>query len=188
MESMTDIERRQLLCKLVSCMRENGSWGGETHIQKSVLFLQSFLDIPLGYRFVMYKHGPFSYDLSRELDHMLDGFMMDLKPNEGYGPSYLLGSRGTAYAKECEKFGKEIQFVSKNISVKGTRELERLSTAFFVRLKENEISDPAHAHAYRIAQRICDIKPHIDFNDAIEAVGYVEDLSKKASEEGLKAK
>lgn len=184
MEDLNDIERRQLLCKLVGTMREKGSWCGETHIQKSVLFLQSFLGIPLGYRFVMYKHGPFSYDLRRELGQMLDGFIMDLKPNEGYGPSYLLGIRGDTYAHQSEQFKDEIQFVCNNVSIKGTRELERFSTAYFVGLEEkSQAADP-----YRIAQQICDIKPHIDFNDAIVAVRNVEKLIDKAENDQLKVK
>jgi len=178
---MNDLERQQLLCNLVRTMKEKGSWAGETHIQKSVLFLQDFLQVPLDYKFVMYKHGPYSYGLRRELGHMLDGFMMELRPNSGYGPSYFLGERGERYAMQHSEFAQQIEFVSENVSPQGTRALERVSTAFYVRLKEKSLSgDPI-----RTAQRMCEIKPHIKIEDAIDAVSEVEGLRSKAQDAGL---
>ena len=60
------LERYAALLKLVRATNEAGSWSGETHIQKSVFFLQEALATELGYGFILYKlykHGPFSFEL-----------------------------------------------------------------------------------------------------------------------------
>jgi len=56
-----------LLVSLVEKMKNGGSWCGETHVQKCVYFLQQLLKVPMEFNCIMYKHGPYSFDLNDEL-------------------------------------------------------------------------------------------------------------------------
>src|SRR6266545_4036200 len=64
---MKRLQRAALLTELVEQMRAHDSWCGETHLQKATYFLQELLDVEMDYDFVLYKHGPFSFDLRDEL-------------------------------------------------------------------------------------------------------------------------
>ena len=69
-QSMTGNDRDGIILRLVAQMRESGSWGGETHIQKSAFFLQHLLGVKLGYRFVLHLHGPYSFGLRDDLTRL----------------------------------------------------------------------------------------------------------------------
>jgi hypothetical protein len=45
---MNRTQHQAVLLSLIQQLRENGSWCGETHIQKSAYFLQEMLGVPLG--------------------------------------------------------------------------------------------------------------------------------------------
>ena len=64
---MTRLEKVAVLLKLLEKLRENGSWCGETHLQKATYMCQQLLSLPTGFDYVLYKHGPFSFDLRGEL-------------------------------------------------------------------------------------------------------------------------
>src|SRR5690606_24019548 len=53
--------------ELIARLKEVGSWCGETHVQKSMFLLSTVLDSDLGYEFIIYKHGPFSFDFRDDL-------------------------------------------------------------------------------------------------------------------------
>ena len=135
MKRISQIERRSLLCHLVAQMRDEDSWAGETQIQKSAMFLQELLGVPLGYDFVLYKHGPFSFDLRSELALMRARLQLDVEPHLHYGPSFIPGVRGLLALKSPTRYGNAIKFVAEKISVQDTRSLERISTAFFLQEK-----------------------------------------------------
>ena len=59
---MDRLRRAAILTQLVGNLRREGSWCGETHVQKATFFLQELMEVPLGFNFVLNKHGPFSFD------------------------------------------------------------------------------------------------------------------------------
>src|ERR1035441_4963526 len=63
-------QRMAVLTLLDREMLAKGSWCGETHIQKATYFLQELLGVDLGFEFVLYRHGPFSFELRDELSSM----------------------------------------------------------------------------------------------------------------------
>jgi uncharacterized protein YwgA len=71
-------------------LKERDSWCGETHIQKAVYFLQELLQVRLGFEFIMYKHGPYSFELTDELTTLRANRLLRLIPREGYGPSIVV--------------------------------------------------------------------------------------------------
>jgi uncharacterized protein YwgA len=60
---MDRLRRAAILTRLIEQLRNGGSWCGETHVQKATFFLQELLNVPLSLDFILYKHGPFSFDL-----------------------------------------------------------------------------------------------------------------------------
>ena len=163
-------ERRALICSLVKAMHEDGSWVGETHIQKCVYFLQEMLKVPVGYDYILYKHGPYCFDLQRELAVMRARRQLTIEPRLPYGPSIRLGSRGEVNLDRVEQHSEAVSFVAGHFSNKDVRELERLSTAFFVKIQNPSLDDS------QVVPRIRQLKPHIDDAQAREAVSEISQL------------
>lgn len=174
--------RGAVVCLLVKDMRDKGSWAGETHVQKSTLFLQEMLGVQMGYRFALHLHGPYSFDLSEELAHMQAIRVLMTEPRPGYGVSFNLGKWGkNAIAAfkdgEQKRLDDAIAFVAERISRRNTRALERISTAFFLKKKYPKKT------ASEIAELINRLKPHISVKASLVAIDEVERL--KAAAAGL---
>ena len=60
---MLDVKQTVLVLLLLDQMSKQDSWCGETHVQKCAFFLQEGLEVPLDFEFIMYKYGPFSFEL-----------------------------------------------------------------------------------------------------------------------------
>ena len=175
MEFMKEMERRALICRLVNEMRQTVSWAAETHIQKCVYFLQAMLNVPVGYEYILYKHGPFSFDLRRELAVMRARFQLDVEPRYPYGPSFTLGARGESGLNLVTQYGSAVEFIATQISTKPVDGLERLSTALYVQVESSNVT------VGEAAQRRDELKPHISIADAREAIDEIHKLRKKAS-------
>lgn len=176
MKRLNQIERRKLVCHLVDSMRKHDSWAGETHIQKCVMFMQKLMDVPTGYQFVLYLHGPFSFDLRSELALMRARLQLDIESNPSYGPSFTLGVRGKLATKSPTGYEDAIDVIAREVSVKDTRALERLSTAFFL-MGEH----PARS-ARQTAEEINRLKPHISVEQALQAIAEANDLRQRVAE------
>ena len=174
---MRQLQRSAIILSLVEEMRKRGSWCGETHIQKATFFLQEVVGIPFGFEFALYKHGPYSFDLSSAITAMRADQLLRLEPQPPYGPS-LLPAEGAKvlkqlHAKEIKTYLRRVQFVAERLGPARVVELERLGTALFITRKGNgDDSIGGRAH------RIHDLKPHISFEEAKEAVIQVDEIVK----------
>jgi hypothetical protein len=176
---MKRLKKAVILAELAKRMRDNGSWCGETHIQKAAFCLQELLKVPMGYTFVLYKHGPFSFDLRDEITEFRIYDLLRLEPRSApYGPSL----RPTSNAEELkERFPKtmaayieRIDFVARMFGRKGVAELERLATALFV-TKTN----PRGSNEQR-AEMIHTLKPHVSLTMASTAVSEIDEMKTQA--------
>lgn len=177
---MSRLKRAAILLELADRMTEAGSWCGETHIQKAVYFFQNLFDAPTRFEFVLYKHGPFSFELRDELTAMrADGFF-DLCPQPPYGPSLVTTQRGRAlkgeYPKTLESWGRQIRFIAERLGAKNVSELEQLATGLFVTMEQHGASVEDRA------EEISELKPHIDLASAEDAVREVDDIVDAAQE------
>lgn len=185
MEDITGLPLKAVVTKLVDEMSQQGGWCGETHIQKTAYFLQGLLGVPLGYDFVIYKHGPYSFDLHDDLAIMKANRFLKSEAQYPYGPSFRKGDLGQVvtdrFPKTLGKFDRQIKFVAKKIGNKdkGVVELERLGTALFVTKTMN--IDGVGSRASEMVR----LKPHISIADARQAVESVDELIRRASEKGL---
>lgn len=169
---MERLQRASILLKLNVELRKLGSWAGETHMQKATFFLQELLEVPLGFDFVLYKHGPFSFDLRDELTFMRAQGFLQLEPQYPYGPSLVEGAKGEllskAFERAIERYAAGIRFVSQRLCAKTVAELERTATALYISLREPRVED--------VAERLINVKPHITLPEARAAVSEVEQI------------
>lgn len=176
--------RRVVLLSLVNAMEAYGSWCGETHVQKCCYFLQAMLGVPLGFDFILYKHGPFSFDLRDELTAMRGDALLAIRVRDtSYGPSLTLGPNhqvlSRRFAGQVSVYDRQIDFVVQHLSLKGVAELERLGTALFITREERGLS------ARERAKRVNELKPHVTLEQALAAVRTVDSLLDEATREGL---
>ncbi|HXJ96789.1 MAG TPA: hypothetical protein VMT20_28440 [Terriglobia bacterium] len=171
---MERLQRDALLVTLIEHLQQQGSWCGETHIQKTAYFLQDLMAVPLGFDFILYKHGPYSFDLTSELTQMRADGIVSLLPQPPYGASYRPGRTSEVvknlYPKTIQKYTRQINFIAQRLGAGNVASLERLATALFVTLRGKEAGVKARA------QRISQLKPHIPVGEALDAVQRVDGI------------
>ena len=167
-------KRAVVLLGLIEELRDNLSWCGETHIQKATYFLQEMMQVPLGFDFILYKHGPFSFDLADEITAMRADNLLKLQPQPyPYGPSILPGEASKSFMKRFPKtlgkYSPHMTFVAEKLGGKKVNELEKLATALYVTF-ENE----SGADVQSRAQRIHKLKRHVSTDEALEATKTID--------------
>ena len=169
---MDRLRMAAVLTRLIEQLRAHGSWCGETHVQKATLFLQDLTRVPLGFDFILYKHGPFSFDLNDQLTALRGNSLLDLRSHEPYGPHLHASSLADEYLelfpKTIGRYTPAMDFVVSRLASKNVAELERLSTALYVRLEMPDEDDAVRA------RRIHQLKPHVSIQDARAALDEVE--------------
>lgn len=178
---MNDTARKVVLAALVDALHDRGSWCGETHIQKNAYFLEELLGVPLEYEFILYKHGPFSFELRDELSGMRADGILDLEPRpHPYGPSLVTTDLAQTieerFPKTLVKYRPAVEFVTERLGAKGVVDLEQLSTALFVTREMGK-----EASAEERAQRLTALKPHIDTASSENAIETVDAIITEAS-------
>ena len=174
---MTRLQRASVILSLGMRLKESGSWTGETHIQKSTYFLETLLGVPTDFKFILYKHGPFSFDLREFLTYMESEDFVKWVSQPPYGPSLKQGELGKELTEQfgevSGKYASQIDFVAKKLARKNVAELERVATALYVTVEE-EVS------GNRRVQRIKELKPHIDQSYIESALHELDQMMKES--------
>ena len=139
---MDRLPQAAIVTKLAELLRHYGSWCGETHIQKAMYLLQELLEVPTGFDFILYKHGPYSFDLGDELTSLrADGLLAPEPQTVPYGPRFaatpVAGCLHASFPKTLAKYADSIEFVAKALGGKRVDELERVATALYVTKQTN---------------------------------------------------
>lgn len=175
---MERLKRAAIILKLVTKLRAAGSWCGDTHIQKAVYLMQDLLEVPTEYEFILYKHGPFSFDLSDELTSFRGDELLELQPQAPpYGPRYAVTTLGKnlceRFPKTLAKYNDAIENVADTIGERTVGELERLATAFYVTNRETKQHDGSVDSR---AECLHKLKPHVSVQAAAKAVEEIDAL------------
>ncbi len=177
---MRSLPRAALLLNLVEKMRANGSWSGETHLQKAVYFLQDLLGVQADFGYVLYIHGPFSFDLRDELAGLCSDGLMTLEAHAPYGPRLQVTDLGKAleakFPKTLERYTRKIKFVAEAFADKGVTELEQMGTALHVTAKARP-----GASVEERAKQLNRLKPHITVKQAEKVLRQVGKLKIRAA-------
>lgn len=169
-----------LVLKTMSRMWEKSSWCGETHIQKNIFFLQELMDVPFEWSFIIYKYGPFSFDLSYLIAEIHSYGLIELVPQWGFRPKIKVTRYGKEFYEDvnelCFRYSKQIEFVAEELGSKNVSELERLATGLHITFDKNVENKTLNKRISRLNQ----LKPHIKLNDAQVVMGEVDSLIERA--------
>lgn len=176
---MDHLQRAAVVFSLIDALSAAGSWCGETHIQKSTYFLQQLYGVDLGYAFVLYKYGPYSFDFHDDLQSWRGDDLLRVEIRNAYGPSILPNKPGEKikdlYPKTLRQYTAHIRMVAEKLGPLRVSRLERLATALYVTEEEGTDSSVAIR-----AARITGLKPHVSKEDAACAVQEVDALIRDA--------
>lgn len=176
---MRKLRRATLVSALADRMLANGSWCGETHLQKAVFLLQDMVGVPTDFEFTLYKHGPYSFDLHDELAELRADEVLQLVPQHPpYGPRFVSGDAARQlrerFPKTLARYDSQIRFIAQELDAKGVVELERVATAWWVTRELNSTD------VLERSKEITKLKPHVAVDDAERAVRVVDDLLARA--------
>ena len=137
---MVRMKNAALITKLVGQLRDQESWCGETHIQKTVYFLQHLMAVPLGFYFILYKHGPFSFELRDELTALRADNLLTLEHDTRYSPRISATTQSkyiqAQFPRTLATYDSCISFIARRLGPKGVVQLERLGTALYPRISD----------------------------------------------------
>jgi len=175
-------QRQAVLAAVDQQLAAEGSWCGETHLQKAVYFLQTLLDVPTDFDYILYKFGPFSRELRAELATMrADGFLELVPRPQPYGPTLDVTPSAqqqlvARWPKTLKRYASGLDFVAQQLGHLGVSDLERLATALWVRRELPDASRDVQA------LRLNEIKPHVSLTDAADALAEVEGMEAEADQ------
>jgi len=176
---MKRLARVAVLMSLVESLKNNGSWCGETHIQKATYILQRMLDGDLGHEFILYKPGPYSFELSEELGRLRADNLLEVAPQYPYGPRMLPGKAWAdlkeTFPETIDRYAGKIAFLGHWLCSKGVAELEKLATALYV-------TKDLNVEQGQRAAKIHELKPHVSLEEAREALIEVDTQMSAAGE------
>jgi len=169
--TMTGIQRSALIATLVKEYRAANHFCGETHVQKSVYFMQELFKVPLGFEYLLYKYGPFSFELQGHLAAMRADDMLIVRPHE-YGSTFEPGEQVTYLEQHLPNtirtYGDAVRFGVDHLARLGVKQLEALATALYFTVREENPAVDARA------AMICEVKPHISIDDARKSVEQID--------------
>lgn len=161
-----EMTKHRLLLAVIERLISYGSWTGKTHVQKTAFLLDTAKKLEMPFNFVLYKHGPYSFDIENELQEMRSYGAIDSVSVPGYGVT-LKPSQNAEWLKTQEMLTEEqeqqIKRMCEFVRARNVTELERLATAAWIRTREH-LTDPES-----IAMRLHELKPHVSVADALEA-------------------
>jgi len=166
--------RAAILAEMIKALHQANSWCGETHIQKAIYLSQSVGEMDLGYEFVLYKHGPYSFDLAADIASLRGANIIELVfPLHGYGPSVQLTPVADRIFASAQRFVQQfiptINFIAEWFGSHDVRYLERVSTAYYV--KQQNPFEETNA----LAAKLSSLKPHISEPEALTAVRQLDE-------------
>lgn len=168
-------QREAVILSLVETLHCKESWCGETHIQKATYFLQELLGVPLEIDFILYKHGPYSFDLKDILNSMQADLILQSKATYPYGscisPGLTSQQIKNNYNSISEQYLNQINFIAEKLGNSSASRLEKLATAYYV-IKQKA----PQANSDERASIINTIKPHVSIDDAKTSLNEVDAL------------
>ncbi len=164
---MTAVNQTAIVLYTMQALKGEGSWCGETHVQKTLFLCQEMLGIPSNFKFILYKHGPYSFDLSERLQGLISDSLVSVLTRPPYGPTLGVADEARSIAAVVDRdagVASRIAFMSKKLSQKGVADLEKLATAVYVNRK--------HGFELPVEERVrifTGLKPHVNAEAARSA-------------------
>lgn len=168
-----NFRKHLFILRTIESLKENGSWTGKTHVQKSLFLLEASSRVEVPFQFVLYRHGPYSFEIEEELELMRSYGAIALEPILGYGVMLQRGQMADFVKREASLRPEEecaIREVCQFVGRKVVAELEKVATAAWIRSREGLTVPDSIAH------RLHFLKPHISIDEARLADRQLVDL------------
>jgi uncharacterized protein YwgA len=173
------LAQEAIIAGLTRRLDDRGSWSGETHIQKATYLLHALTNLEFDFDFILYKHGPFSFELRDELASMRGDGLLERRPQPApYGPRIFVTERGREledrFPRTQWRYRQALDLVAEQVAPKNVLELERLATALWITRHQPDADPETRAAQMTI------IKPHVNRDAAVAAVDEIDDLLEQA--------
>ena len=170
--SLGELREAAIIATIIDRVSGASRFCGETFLQKSAFFLKELFGVPLSPKFRLYHYGPFSFDLRDQLRSMEADDVVRIRAHE-FGATYVVGDRYSMLQRQFPKtlgeYEPQIDFVVRELSTKGVKDLEALATALYVAK-----AHPGESVDVR-AKELHTIKPHVDMDKARASVAKVDE-------------
>jgi uncharacterized protein YwgA len=172
---MNELVQKTILVGLAKRLADKGSWAGETHLQKAAYLLSELRSVDFNFDFILYKYGPFSFELHDELSSLrTEGLIEGFAPNPRYGPRLLVTARGEElerrFEKTIQRYGESLDWITDVLGDRRVTDLECLATAMWVTRQHPGASVSSRVEA------LSGVKPHISQDAATEAIEEIDRL------------
>jgi hypothetical protein len=173
-----EFSKHALILAVVEGLKRQGSWTGKTHVQKALFLLDASGVLEVPFPFVLYKHGPYSFDAEEELEQMRCYAALDCQTVEGYGVVLSPGDNAPLVRRLCPlpaAVQEAVDFICRSVGRKKVAELEPLATAAWIRTQEKVVEPGA------VVERLRQLKPHVGVREAEEADGEARRIFEAAA-------
>lgn len=146
---------------------------GKTALQKMIFLLQRSFGVDFDYSYTLYTYGPYSADVSRDLDIVegLGGAQINYILNGGYEihPGSASGDLRKRASGFLEEIGPKLDKLISDFGSFGAKDLELRSTALF-------LAKPGVNRA-KLIQQVHEVKPHFSETQIETAITELEKKS-----------
>jgi hypothetical protein len=153
-----------LVLAVIRGLRAHGSWTGKTHVQKTLFLLKATSVMEVPFTYVLYKHGPYSFEVESELEQMRSYAAVRSEPDPaGYGVVLMPGP-GAMFVERSASLtdleNAQVERICRFVGARNVSDLERLATAAWIRVNEGV------QESRSVALRLNQLKPHVSLREA----------------------
>ena len=190
-KSMDGMRRDAVAIRLVEALDESGVRNTLERIQKAA-FALDFIGAPLGCVFMMYKHAPYSFDLTDVLTGLRARRFLAVKPKE-IGPVWSAAEMGDRITRRfpntLARLESRMAFaVRECAAMVSLPEMGRINTALLLMRKRRDAGEPP-LDIGETAMGVCEEIPHLrrEPGRAYEAAEKALDFVRRARVAGFAA-
>jgi hypothetical protein len=178
--AVNPLAQEAVIVGLARRMKEHGSWTGETHIQKMAYLLRELMEVPFTFDFILYKHGPFSFELRDELSIMHTDRLIERETQSRHGSRIAVTERGLEierrFQRTMARYEGHLEWITSRLGNRGVEGLEGLALALWVTRQMDE-----HSSAEERAAAVIELQPHLSAGAATESVEQIDELIGEAA-------
>ena len=147
---MSDLNRYAIVLEAVRSLNAAASWTGKTHVITTLYIVSTKVRLP--FEFVLYKHGPYSFDTNDAIESMSAVGLLSLTATPPYGVQLRPGRfERVLDATILNAVDSAVKLIGKS----KVQDLEAIATSVWV------ISHCGEERAEEIAKKVAELKPHL---------------------------
>jgi len=151
---MTELLGYAIVLKAVHGLNAAKSWTGKTHVIKTLYIASTKADLP--FEFVLFKHGPYSFDANDAIEFMSAIKLLSLTATPPYGVQLKPGRLESVIDVDVDpRVIEAIDRAVESVGDSDVKQLEAFATSIWVLEKQKPIHDAEWLKAVK------ELKPHL---------------------------